>query len=67
MIGELTRSERWVGLTILLVLAVCGLTLAAAGHDDPLGGQGWIILLAALAGVVWVVRHYDDAAPVRHV
>ncbi len=63
LIEDLTRTERWLGLTILGVLAVCGLTLAAVGRADPLGGQGWIVLLSAMAGLVWLVRHFDDPAP----
>ncbi len=63
MIGELSRTERWVAIAILLLMAGCGLFLAAAGRSDPLGGQGWIVLLAALAGLFWLVRHYDDVEP----
>ena len=63
MIGELTLAERWGGLTILLALLICGVVFAAAGRGDPLGGQGWIMLLAALAGLIWMLRHHDDAAP----
>ena len=63
MNGELTVVERWVGMLILLALAICGVFFAAAGQNDPLGGQGWIMLLAALSGLIWMVRHYDDDAP----
>ncbi|MEO5614782.1 MAG: hypothetical protein ABIR04_07655, partial [Cypionkella sp.] len=63
MIGELTLAERWIGMLVLLALAICGVFFAAAGRSDPLGGQGWILLLAAMAGLIWMVRHYDDPAP----
>jgi cytochrome c oxidase cbb3-type subunit I len=63
MIAELTLAERWTALVVLIALAICGLYFAAAGHGDPIAGQGWIILVAGLAGIVWVVRHLDDPAP----
>ncbi len=63
MIAELTVPERWLALIIMLVLAVCGVFFAAAGQGDALAGQGWIILLAALVGIIWTLRHFDDPAP----
>ena len=63
MIAELTGPERLISLITLLLLALVGLFFAAAGQADPLGGQGWIILLAALAGIIWLVRHFDDRLP----
>lgn len=63
MIAELTKSERWLALIVMVLLTLIGLFFAAAGRGDPLGGQGWIILIAGLAGVFWVVSQLDDPMP----
>jgi cytochrome c oxidase cbb3-type subunit 1 len=63
MIAELTRSERLFALMLLITLAICGVFFAAVGHGDPIAYQGWIILLAALAGAVWVLRYLNDPEP----
>lgn len=63
MIAELTKAERWIAMIALFLLALVGLFFAAAGRHDPLGGQGWILLILALTGLFWVVSHLDDAAP----
>ena len=63
MIAELTKSERWLALIVMLLLAMIGLFFAAAGRGDPLGGQGWIIFIAGLAGVFWVVGNLDEPMP----
>ena len=55
MIGQLTKNERQFALIILLALAVCGLAMAVAGRDDPLGAQGALVILAAIAGIFLVI------------
>ena len=64
MIGQLTLGERRLALLISVSLALCGLAIAFAGRDDPLGLHGALILVAALAGVFWVISGYDAPAPV---
>ena len=63
MIAELTKSERWLALLVLMFLALVGLFFAAAGRGDPLGGQGWIILIVGIVGLFWLVSHLDDPEP----
>jgi len=63
MIGQMTTGERQFALAMLIALAVVGLALAVAGHDDPLGGHGTLILLAALAGVFAVGSGYHSPEP----
>ena len=63
MIAELTKSERWLALLVLMFLALVGLFFAAAGRGDPLGGQGWIILIVGIVGLLWLVSHLDDPEP----
>lgn len=72
--GELTTRERDRAATILLVLAIVGIAMAAAGRFDPLGVHGAIVLLYSL-GLLYVImsssfgpppdpsrisRYYDD-------
>ena len=45
-------------LIILLALAVCGLAIAVAGRDDPLGAHGALVIVAALAGFLIVGSGY---------
>ena len=63
MVGQLTKSERQTALIILLALAVCGLAMAVAGHDDPLGAHGALVIVAALAGVFAVISAYYSPEP----
>jgi cytochrome c oxidase cbb3-type subunit 1 len=63
MIDHLTKSERQWALLILIVLAVAGLAMSAAGHDDPLGIHGALVIVAALAGVFTVISGYYAPEP----
>ena len=47
--GQLTTRDREVAAAILLVLAIVGIAMAAAGRFDPLGVHGAIVLLYSLA------------------
>src|SRR5262245_55616301 len=71
MIAQLTRTERQLALIILLVLAICGLAMAAAGHDDPFGAHGALVMVAAIGGIFAVIAGYlapepDDARLERY-
>ncbi|PJR12978.1 cytochrome-c oxidase, cbb3-type subunit I [Sinorhizobium meliloti] len=72
--GQLTTRERDRAAAILLVLAIVGIAMAAAGRFDPLGVHGAIVLLYSL-GLLYVImsssfgpppdpsrisRYYDD-------
>jgi cytochrome c oxidase cbb3-type subunit I len=63
MIAQLTKSERQSALVLFLLLAVGGLAMAVVGHDDPLGVHGAIVLIAALAGIFFVISRYYDPEP----
>jgi len=63
MIGQLTRSERQIALVILTVLAVLGLLMAAAGRNDPLGGQGAVVLVLTIATIFAVISRYYEPEP----
>ncbi|HMM89105.1 cytochrome-c oxidase, cbb3-type subunit I [Bradyrhizobium sp.] len=63
MIAQLTKYERQVALFILLALCLCGLAFAVAGHGDPLGVHGVIVLLAGLAGIFGVISGYYAPEP----
>src|SRR5262249_14299802 len=63
MIGQLSRSERQLALVILIVLAVLGLLMAVAGRNDPLGGQGAVVLVLTIAAIFAVISRYYDPEP----
>ncbi|RVO29195.1 cytochrome-c oxidase, cbb3-type subunit I, partial [Sinorhizobium meliloti] len=72
--GQLTRRERDLAAAILLVLAIVGIAMAAAGRFDPLGVHGAVVLLYSLALLYLIMsssfgpppdpsrisRYYDD-------
>src|SRR5690606_28660236 len=47
--GQLTTRERDLGAIILIILAVIGIAMAAAGRSDVLGIHGAMVLLYSLA------------------
>ena len=53
MINNLTVAERRTALSILAIVAVAGLTMAAAGRGDPMGVHGFIVM--AFAGALFFV------------
>lgn len=63
MVSTMTVNERRVALIISILVAACGLALAAAGRHDALGTQGLIILFAGLAGAFAAIRGYLDPEP----
>jgi cytochrome c oxidase cbb3-type subunit 1 len=63
MVSALTLNERQIALMLSLLLAFCGLLLAALGRHDPLEAHGLIIFLFGLAGAAVVIRGYYDAQP----
>ena len=63
MIGQLTRYERQLALVILVVLAVVGLLMAVAGRNDPLGGQGAVVLALTIGAIFAVISQYYEPEP----
>lgn len=60
MISRLTTDERRQGLLIALLVTFAGLIMAAAGQGDPMGAQGWIVLLCG-GMMVWRLLTTLDA------
>ncbi len=63
MVSTMTTTERQGALVISIVVALCGLFMAAAGRHEALGTHGLIVLRAGLAGVFTVIRGYHDPEP----
>ncbi|TYB87919.1 cytochrome-c oxidase, cbb3-type subunit I [Oceaniovalibus sp. ACAM 378] len=53
MMSNLTGAERTTAMTIAGFGALIGLAMAAAGHGDPMGVHGWIVL--AFFGVLFFI------------
>ena len=63
MVSQLTRAERYTGLTILLALAAVGLAMAAVGGSNPFGAHGWIVLFASSGLAVYLMGRLDSPEP----
>jgi cytochrome c oxidase cbb3-type subunit 1 len=63
MVATLTNNERQLALFVSMFVAIAGLALAAAGHQDPMGAQGIVILLSGLACMLIVIRGYFEPEP----
>ena len=63
MISQLTKNERQLSLVILLALTLCGLTLAIAGRNDPIGAHGLLVMAAGLLGIFGVISGYFSPEP----
>ncbi|ACP26338.1 cytochrome-c oxidase, FixN chain [Sinorhizobium fredii NGR234] len=61
--GQLTTRERDLAASILVVLAVVGIAMAAAGRADPLGVHGAIVLLYSLALLYLIMSTSFGPAP----
>jgi cytochrome c oxidase cbb3-type subunit 1 len=59
----MTTNERQIALIISILVALCGLILAAAGRQDALGTHGFIVSLAGLASAFVVIHGYYDPEP----
>ena len=63
MISQLTKNERQLSLVILLALTLCGLTLAIAGRNDPIGAHGLLVMAAGVLGIFGVISGYFSPEP----
>ncbi len=63
MISQLTRNERQLAILGLGVIALVGLLLAGAGHEDLLGMHGLLVVLCAIAGIFVVIAGLDAPEP----
>ncbi|MBN9244729.1 MAG: cytochrome-c oxidase, cbb3-type subunit I [Mesorhizobium sp.] len=74
----MTVTERQIALVVLLALSLIGLAMAAGGRGDPMGAQGFVVLVfsvglafAVMAGYYApepdesrLTRYYDDPTKV---
>lgn len=67
MTSQLTSGERTLAFVLLLLLAIAGLVMAAAGHGDPLGMHGFIITIfsSALAFLLLSMSYGEEPDPDR--
>jgi cytochrome c oxidase cbb3-type subunit 1 len=63
MVSGLTTAERQLALLVLVLLAACGLAMAGAGQQDPLGAHGLIVLIVSVGLIFAVIRRYFDPEP----
>src|SRR5690606_382691 len=77
-VSGLTVTERQIALVVLLALSLIGLAMAAAGRGDPMGAQGFVVMIfslglgfAVMAGYYApepdesrLTRYYDDPTKV---
>jgi cytochrome c oxidase cbb3-type subunit I len=63
MIAGLSKGERQIALLISALFALCGLFLAAAGRQDPLGSHGFIVLAFGLAATFIVISGLGAPEP----
>jgi len=58
MVAGLTKNERQLAIVLSLLMALFGLAMAVAGRDDPIGGQGFIVIAYALVVMCAVITGY---------
>ncbi|RVV96716.1 cytochrome-c oxidase, cbb3-type subunit I [Mesobaculum littorinae] len=63
MMQRLTGPERQLAMTLCVIVALVGLLMAAAGHGDPFGTHGGIVLIAACAAALFVLRAMGEPEP----
>lgn len=63
MVEQLTKAERQSCLTIVAGVCGVGLVLAIAGHRDPLGVHGSMIIALSLGAALFLLSRYDRPEP----
>lgn len=58
MIAGLTKTERQIAIILSLLVMIVGLMMAAAGRNDPLEGQGFIVAIYSLVVIAVVINGY---------
>lgn len=58
MIAGLTKSERQGAIILSLMVMMIGLAMAVAGRDDPLGGQGFVVIIFSSIVIATVIHGY---------
>ncbi len=65
MMSNLTVAERRTAMMITSAGVLVGLVMAAAGHGDPIGAHGWIVLLFSAVLFFVVGEKMYDPEPVE--
>ncbi|MBX3488685.1 cytochrome-c oxidase, cbb3-type subunit I [Parvibaculum sp.] len=63
MIATLTNNERQAAIGISVLVAICGLALAAAGRHDLLEIHGYLILVSGILCTFTVIHGYYEPEP----
>lgn len=63
MMSNLTGAERTSAMLITGIGVLIGVIMAAAGHDDPMGAHGWIVLVFCAALFFFVANAVYDPEP----
>ncbi len=63
MLGDLTRTERFVAIVLSVALSVLGLVLVANSRDELLGTHGWIIVAVGLTVAIAAASALIEKAP----
>jgi cytochrome c oxidase cbb3-type subunit I len=63
MVAQLTKNERQLALAISIVVALCGLAMAAVDIHDPFGVHGLIILIFGAGAIFAVISGYHAPEP----
>ncbi|MDP9633884.1 cytochrome-c oxidase, cbb3-type subunit I [Ensifer sp. ENS11] len=61
--GQLTTAERGVASAILILLALIGIAMGAAGRTDPLGVHGAIIFFYSVALIFIIISRAFEGVP----
>jgi hypothetical protein len=52
--------NEWLVLVVLTLVAIGGLLFAAGSAGGPQSMFGWLVAVAAVAGIFWRVKQYFD-------
>ncbi|MEO5760121.1 MAG: cbb3-type cytochrome c oxidase subunit I, partial [Mesorhizobium sp.] len=63
MLAQLTSGERQLSIVVLILMAMVGLAMAAAGRGDPIGVHGFIVLAASVAMIFVMLSALDAPEP----
>ncbi len=63
MVATLTGNERQLALFVSIFVALAGVTMAAAGGQDLMGTQGFIVLLFGLVCTLAIIRGFFEPEP----
>ena len=63
LVSGMTVAERQLALAVLLALSLIGLAMAAGGRGDPMGAQGFIVMVFSVGLAFAVMSGYYAPEP----